>query len=58
MYPPYSKDTRDVLEVLDYELLSESCATLGPSRSPLKRAEVIKLVDAHDFGGRSSASKD
>ena len=58
VYPPYTRDVRDVLEVLDAELMFENAATLGPSRSPLERSAVTQLVDAHDFGGRNISTNE
>ncbi len=58
VYPPYTKDIRDILEVLDYDLLSENASTQAPSRSPLERATVMQLVDAHDYGGRTISTNE
>jgi hypothetical protein len=58
VYPPYTKDIRDILEVLDYELLFQCDSMQAPSRSPLERAAVLQLVDAHDFGGRTISTNE
>jgi hypothetical protein len=58
VYPPYTKNIRDILEVLDYELLCKNASTEAPSRTPLERAAVMQLVDAHDFGGRTISTNE
>ncbi len=58
VYPPYTQDVRDVLEVLDSELMFHNVSTQGPSRSPLERTAVMQLVDVHDFGGRTISTKE
>ncbi len=58
VYPPYTQDVSDVLEVLDSELMFQNASTQGPSRSPLERPAVMQLVDAHDFGGRTISTNE
>ena len=55
VYPPYTNNAHDVLEVLDYALIYEECdSNRLPSKVPMNRVNVMQLPDAHDFGGGST----
>ncbi len=58
VYPPYTQDVRDVLEVLNSEIMFQNVSTQGPSRSPLERPAVMQWVDVHDFGGRTISTNE
>ena len=53
VYPPYTDSVHDVLEVLDFGLVWHDYCDSGrlPTRVPLIRADVMQLIDAHNFGG-------